>query len=317
MDQLDLEVAALKANALADATKKAYASYLQAYLSFCKTANLPALPASEVNIGRYIAFLYRSKSANSIPQYLTVIRLLHLEFGLPNPLQDNHHISSLIKGTKRLKGESLYKLTLTVGDLLAMKKYMSLNTPADAQLWSIILTCFYGLLRISNVTAPYASSWDPAKVIKRKDIIIKDSGCIISIRWSKTIQFKERLFHAALPRLDTPLCPRDALLHFLQIAGPIPADAPAWSYMTPSNTLNVPTPASIRPRLQSLVVAIGLPPAHYNTHSLRRSGASHLLTSGVPLETIKVLGDWRSDSVFKYLKPTSSQQLAIANMSFN
>lgn len=316
MEQLDSEVAALKANTLAVGTKKAYASYLQAYLSFCKAADLPALPATEVNIGRYIAFLNRSKSPTSIPQYLTVIRLLHLEFGLCNPLQDSHHISSLIKATKRLKGDSLYKLTLTVGDLLAMKQHMSLHTPADAQLWSIIVTCFFGLLRISNVTAPYTSSWDPVKIVKRKDIWIKDSGCIINIRWSKTIQFKERLFCAALPRLDTPLCPREALLHFLQTAGPIPADAPAWSFMTASNKLSVPTPASIRPRLQSLVVAIGLPPAQYNTHSLRRSGASHLLTSGVPLETIKVLGDWRSDSVFKYLKPTSSQQLTMANTSF-
>jgi len=65
-----------------------------------------------------------------------------------------------------------------------------------------------------------------------------------------------------------------------------------------------------------LIVAIGLPPAHYNTHSLRRSGASHLLASGVPLETIKVLGDWKSDCIFKYLKPTASQRLSMANKSF-
>ena len=30
-------------------------------------------------------------------------------------------------------------------------------------------------------------------------------------------------------------------------------------------------------------------------------GASHAFQSGVPLELIKILGDWKSDAVFMYL----------------
>ena len=37
--------------------------------------------------------------------------------------------------------------------------------------------------------------------------------------------------------------------------------------------------------------------------SLRRSGVTHLFTLGITVETIKMLGDWKSDCVFTYLKP--------------
>ena len=48
--------------------------------------------------------------------------------------------------------------------------HLSLNSPADAQLWSIILTCLFGFLCISNVTAPYSTSWDPAKIVQGKTL---------------------------------------------------------------------------------------------------------------------------------------------------
>ena len=35
-----------------------------------------------------------------------------------------------------------------------------------------------------------------------------------------------------------------------------------------------------------------------------------------PFEVIKVLGDWKSDSVFDYLKPSVDQKLAMCNKEF-
>ena len=61
---------------------------------------------------------------------------------------------------------------------------------------------------------------------------------------------------------------------------------------------------------------MGLPASEYNTHSLRRSGASHLFTAGLPLHAIKVIGDWKSDCVFKYLKPTASCKIKMIQDKF-
>ena len=308
----------LKSLVFAESTKRSYGSLLHTYLSFCEDHQLPALPATDINIGRYIAYLAPSKTPSSIQQYLTVIRLLHLEFNLPHPLQDNHHITSLLKAVKRDKGSGhRYKLTLSCSHMAAMLPYLNLKKVSDAQLWSLLLACFFGMLRISNVTVPQLNNWAPAKSITRSDIDFHPNGCILNMRWTKTLQFRERVLQTALPSLSSELCPTSALLNFITLAGDVPPDAPAWAYIDQSGQLKVPTPASVRSRLHSLISALGLSTSDFNTHSLRRSGASHLLSAGVPLEVIKILGDWKSDSVFRYLKPDCSQRLSIVNKSFS
>ena len=302
---------------LADSTKKTYKSHIRCYLTFCIEHDLPALPASSINLGRFVAYLNLTRGASSIQQHLSAIRWLHLEFDLQHPLMDNHHVTSLIKAVKRDKGcEPRYKLTLSSNHLLSMKSHLDLTKPADAQLWSIILTCFYGLLRISNVTVPTISAVNDVKSITRKDIEFHPNGTILNIHWTKTLQFRQRVLQTALPLLNSALCPTAALIHFISLAGNVPADAPAWTYIDATGVPRPPTPSSIRSRLQDLFAAVGLPMTDFNTHSLRRSGASHLLAASVPVDVIKVIGDWRSDSVLRYLKPDSLQKLSLVNSSF-
>ena len=81
----------------------------------------------------------------------------------------------------------------------------------------------------------------------------------------------------------------------------MPQDSPAFAFYSAEGVTLAPTPAYIRSRFQTLLKNIGLPTTQFNTHSLRRSGACYLLSNETPLEVIKVLGDWKSDSVFDYL----------------
>ena len=57
----------------------------------------------------------------------------------------------------------------------------------------------------------------------------------------------------------------------------------------------------MRTVLQFTLLNIGLDPKVYRIHSLRISRSSDLLNYGVSVETIKKLGQWRSNVVFKYL----------------
>ena len=54
--------------------------------------------------------------------------------------------------------------------------------------------------------------FDPAKNLCRRDIIIRPWGLVIRIRWSKTIQFRERQLLIPVMRLRQghPLCPAQA-----------------------------------------------------------------------------------------------------------
>lgn len=240
-----------------------------------------------------------------------------MEFGLPHPIMDNYHVSSLLKAVKRFKGcEPRYKLTLSVANLSHMLAYLNLSRTSDAQLWSLILACFYGMLRISNVTVPSPVNWNPVKSVTRADLQFHKNGTIIHLHWTKTLQFRERVLQTALPLLDTEVCPTTALLRFIALAGNVPSHAPAWAYIDPRGQLCIPTQQGIRTRLKALLALSGLSTSDFNSHSLRRSGATHLFASQVPIETIKTLGDWKSDCVYKYLKPQESQKLHIVNTIF-
>ena len=67
-------------------------------------------------------------------------------------------------------------------------------------------------------------------------------------------------------------------------------------------------------KLRDLLTGIGLNPKSYAGHSFRRGGASFAYLSGVPVELIKALGDWRSDTILIYLTMPLTISLHSANM---
>ena len=183
----------------------------------------------------------------------------------------------------------------------------------DAQLLCIMNFCFYRLLRIGNVSIPNSEKWDANRILTRQDIQRTFNGFILNIRSSKTIQFRQRVFQAVIPKFPGhPHCPTAALESFLTRVGPLPGSYPALAYRRPDNALVVPHTPRVRKLLSNLFVKMGLSSKDYNTHSLRRSGATHLLSVGVPVDMIKILADWKSDCVFKYLKPSPDTKLTVA-----
>ena len=121
-----------------------------------------------------------------------------------------------------------------------------------------------------------------------------------------------------LPHLHgaSDYCPTLALLTFITSAGQVPPSAPALAYRGVDGSLKVLTPATGHRRLHHLLTAMGLTAANYGTHSLCRSGATHLFMAGVPIATIPILGDWKSDSIYKYLKPDPMSKLALLQGKF-
>ena len=90
--------------------------------------------------------------------------VFHLELGFVNPLKDNWLVSSVLSGIKRGKASPpSYKLPVTVSMLHDMHKCLNHTDPEQCCVWSAILCCFFGLLRLSNVTVKQLSTWDPKK----------------------------------------------------------------------------------------------------------------------------------------------------------
>ena len=62
------------------------------------------------------------------------------------------------------------------------------------------------------------------------------------------------------------------------------------------------SPANVRTTLKMILASLGFNAHLYNCHSLRIGRSCDLLEMGVLVETIKQLGRWKSNIVYKYLK---------------
>lgn len=273
------------------------------------SVHVPPVPASTSTLERYAAFLARTRCSSSVQQYMNIIRIIHLEFGQINPLQNNWHVKAVVQGIKRGKGTKCNsKLPILPQHLLKIRNNLNLNDTDDLQLWAALLVAFFCLLRVSNI----AIAHNIKHVIKREDINISPQGISLALKHSKTIQFQEKCHTIVLPYLPHhPLCPTTAITRFLARTSACTKDTCIFSI--PKNSEIVPLTASaFRHNLEKHMKAIVKDSSSFSTHSLRRGGATWLMSVGTPLASIRIIGDWASDAVYRYLSPdTHSKFLAM------
>ena len=139
--QLEYEVSQYRSHTFADSTKGTYKTHLDCYIKFCLFMGFPSILATTFNTCLYAAFLARSLKASSVRQYIGIIGTLHKEFGLKNPLIDNYFVSSLLKGIKRVKGDShIQKLPMTIDILSRIYNILNFRSSFDSSFWAICLT---------------------------------------------------------------------------------------------------------------------------------------------------------------------------------
>ena len=137
---LEHQVRMYRRAAFATNTKTAYSCQLKKYLSFCEQYGFQPLPADNNIICQYVAFLAQSMCYTSVRQYLNVIRILHMENGYSNPLQDNYAVNSVLKGVQRMKGNYVKrKLPITLDILESISKVLDFTKSQDLAFWAACL----------------------------------------------------------------------------------------------------------------------------------------------------------------------------------
>ena len=294
-----------KSLAFAPSTKKAYNVHKKAYLSFCNTIGACPVPATTQLLCRYAAFLAQKLKYNSLRQYMNIIRLLHQQWGLPNPCTNNFPLNLTLRGIRRHLGSQVcQKAPITPALLHLILSKLDVSTVAGASIWAACLLMFFGLLRRSNALAP-KRGFDPNKHLKRSDLQFTKDGLCVRIRWTKTIQFRERTLTIPYPwDKSNALCPTQGVFNAVRLSPRAPPEGPALVVN------NVERPAPLTPDLfvSAIREALQSPGRNiqdYAGHSFRRGGAMLCFEQDVPLERIKQLGDWRSDSYKNYVLPTN------------
>lgn len=311
---LDQDVSKFRLLTFANSTRRTYSCQQLLYLQFCSSLSISPVPISQYDLGRYIAFLSSKLCFSSIRQYLNVVRLMHLEAGYANPLLGNWYLSSILKGLRRYKGDiTSQKLPITCHILQGILTVLDLSRPFDLSFWAACLVGFFSFFRKSNLLIPSKEKFDPHKHLCRSDVQFCTSGAVIQIRWSKTIQFQQRILHTPLPRIpNSPFCPSGTLLLCVRRLPSERNPTPLFCY--PTNTGAKPiTHAVFVNYLRSILRKLGIDPALYSGHSFRRGGASFALQCGLSAELIKLQGDWTSNAYEKYLNPSFSLRQKLAN----
>ena len=265
---------------------------------------------------RYAAFLARSLSASSIPAYLNAVRILHLEHGLTDPTKNNFHLATTLRGIKRAKGLTVSRKTpITPKILLAFRNQLNLDNPRHATFWAVCLVAFFGLLCKANLLCRGSTQFNPSKLLRRGDIVFFADWAIVINRWSKTIQFSQRILTIPLPRINQhPLCPYTALKHAFNLV-PAPLSGPA--FVVPASRGLVPlTYGKFDSMLKSLAAVINLDPSQVSGHSFRSGGATLAFQAQIPAELITRLGEWKSDAYRSYIHiPVKVRMLAVRQLA--
>ena len=284
-------------------TKRTYKTHRDSYLAFCAFMGYSPVPATSLTLCRYATFLARSLKFNSIKQYLNIVRLLHLEWGLPNPLKDNFSVNNTLKGIRRHLGDHVTrKRPITPGVLKLILSQLDVSVSFDAAVWAACLISFYGLLRKSNVMVSSEAAFEADKHLRRKDILIYHWGIALLIRWTKTNQFQSQTFHVPLPRLrGSQLCPVLAIVNCMQLSIGASPDGPALAYRT-NRKLKVLTYDRFVARVRQCLSACNLEGSQFASHSFRRGGASHCYAIGLLSESIKLIGNWSSSCYLQYIE---------------
>lgn len=278
-------------------------------MTFCGLIKIKPTPISEVNLARYIAYLETKLTFSSLKQYLNIVRLIHVENNLPNPLK-SWHIQSLLSGCKRVLGNEVKpKLPMTLSLLEQIFKTIDLCSPFQLVFWAACLLAFYSFLRKSNLFVGHSAGGK--HYVRRGDVSFVAQGATLRIAHTKTIQYRERQLVVPVPHIPgSHMCPTSALGLVLKLVA-APADAPLLAYPTPTGPKAL-SYTSFVAHLKAVLQQLGIDPSQYSGHSFRRGGASLALSCNLSSDLIMQQGGWRSNCYQRYLDPDLNTKFSVA-----
>lgn len=298
---IDTEVASYRRSMFAESTQKTYLSQLRVYLRFCLYFGYRIVPATTQTLIRYCIFLARNHVPSSVRQYLNVVRIIHLDNYLPNPLENNFPLRSVLKGIDRVHGRPpVRKLPITPVLLRMFYELLDMSKNFDIVFFSACVVAFYTFFRKSTLLSPSLLKHNPDLHLCRRDVTFCDQGILIKVRHNKTIQCHERLLPVPMLPSGGALCPVKAIVRLWQKFPNMPLEAPLFSYME-SGKLKCVDYNGFVDKVRTLVARCGLNPNDYSGHSFRRGGCTWAWQQGVSPEYIMAQGDWRSSSWMAYV----------------
>jgi hypothetical protein len=245
------------------------------YITYLGTVAKSGAPMAYSSIQAYVDFLGRAASFTHP--------------ALENPVR-NPEVKLFLKGVARQLGKDVEKAEPCTLDHLARLGKWSMEQPNDpvrASVHFLALVAFWGCLRLGCLLPKRPErAWRTPSLA---DVRIVGSALVLTIRESKTIQFRERTHQVELPAHNDPLlCPLRAFNRWMTILLPQSSQTRLSALSSTRNEL------LSRSRFLDLVNKAIAPLPPLTGHSFRRGFVRLALLLGVPIDRLMHHGDWKS-----------------------
>ena len=143
----------------------------------------------------------------SIKVYLYTVRNLHLEHGLPSPLDSCFQLERLMRGIKRTYSYGPNpRLPITPALLRSFASHLNLThyESDHCMIWAAMLLAFFGFLRSSELLN-----------LQANDVILQQDCLNCTICTSKTDPFRKGTTITLATSGDATVCPVQALQQYI------------------------------------------------------------------------------------------------------
>ena len=290
---------------LAPATHRAYLAGKKKYLLFCMQSGTTPLPVTEEGLLHFTAFVAnQGLKHTTIKGYLSAIRHLQVCSGNGDPgMGDMPRLALALRGVKKEQASQpkRARLPITPAILQEIRQVWS-KEPSKwdyVMLWAACCLGFFGFLRSGEFTAPEDGEFDPGQHLSFSDVaadsLVDPRVLSIKIKQSKTDPFRLGVT-IFVGKTDSSLCPVSAVLAYMARRGP--GEGPLFRFQS-----GLPLSRSrLVEALREVLGIAGYNPEEYAGHSFRIGAATTAAACGIPIDTIKTLGRWKSDAYRLYVR---------------
>ncbi|KAG2347097.1 hypothetical protein BDR05DRAFT_974171 [Suillus weaverae] len=283
-------------HSLASGTCETYGSGLLVFHIFCD-----AWGVLEEQRG-FIAGCAGLYSGKMLENYFHGVRAWHLLHGL-KWFTDSGQVTSALQGATRL-APSASKCPkhnpFTASLLIAIHSVLDLSAPLNAAVYACLVTSFFSLARLGEVTLRSLKAFNPSIHVKVSDIRYDEDRhgfhiTVFHLPQTKTSSAGEDLHFAAQSGDINPQC---ALENNLTVNMPPPSAALfSWRHQGGLCPL---TWSEFLHCLNTVSACLGIEPL--KGHGIRVGGTLEYLLHGMPFEMVKSMGCWSGDSFVLYLQ---------------
>ena len=270
------------------------------YLRTCNEYGWLPMPCGVEQACLFVTHLSRTLQYTSILAYYQAVIFFHVCAWLTPVRLSDPVLKATMNGIKRLgPTASKGKDPIFPCHLKEISKAVDYTDIAEYLVFVAALLMFRSLLRVSHVI-------ESAHTLLRSDLLFNETGCVILVRSSKTLQKGAENFCIPISKgRDKSICAARKLRSMVSVL-PMKPSAPLFS----APGVPVLTYSMFAKRFSSLLSKAGVK-GNFASHSLRRGGATFMSMQECDVVDIKDRGRWSSDCVFRYIKPPISHQAKV------